>query len=267
MQYVLAGGRHMFTSSDIKAHSAWLGIALSITISTFLFSSAWERVRNKPRERIINVTGSAKQRIVSDQIEWSASITTLEMERIKAVRDLAAHTKATLDYLKAQGIKDSEIFPGSISVEAMNETERTQVQTKEGLRTSEKKIFKGHQATQEISVRSGDVARVERVSREITSLLEKGIPIESTAPMYYYTKLGEMKIAMLAEASKDARIRAEKMINETGGAEIGRLISAQMGVININPANSTATSWEGNNDTTTLEKDIISTVRVTYGMK
>jgi hypothetical protein len=40
-----------------------------------------------------------------------------------------------------------------------------------------------------------------------------------------------------------------------------------MGVININPANSTATSWEGNNDTASLEKDIISIVRATYTLK
>jgi hypothetical protein len=72
---------------------------------------------------------------------------------------------------------------------------------------------------------------------------------------------------MLAEASKDARTRAENMVHETGGADLDRLLSAQMGVININPANSTATSWEGNNDTASLEKDIISIVRATYTLK
>jgi uncharacterized protein len=257
----------MFTSSDIKAHSAWLGIAISLTVSTFVAANAWERVRNKPLDRTISVTGSAKKRIVSDQIEWSATITTLDNERIKAVRDLTMHTKSTLDYLRSQGIKDAEIFPGSIAVEAVYETERTQVQTKDGLRTNEKRTFKGHQAVQRVTVRSGDVAQVERISREITRLLENGVPVESAAPEYYYTKLGELKITMLAEASKDARVRAEKMVNETGGAALGRLNSAQMGVININPANSTDTSWEGNNDTSSLEKDIISIVKVTYELK
>jgi uncharacterized protein len=257
----------MFTNADIKAHSAWLGVALSIAVSTYLAASAWERVRNKPVERTINVTGSAKQRIVSDQIEWSATITDVNNERIKAVRDLATHTKATLDYLRAQGIKEAELFPGSISVEEVYEIERTQVQTKDGLRTSEKKTFKGHHAVQRVSVRSSDVGRVERISREITRLLESGVPVASSPPEYYYTKLGELKITMLAEASKDARVRAEKMVGETGGAALGRLLNAQMGVININPANSTATSWEGNNDTSSLEKDIISIVKVSYELK
>lgn len=37
-----------------------------------------------------------------------------------------------------------------------------------------------------------------------------------------------------------------------------------MGVININPANSSATSWEGYNDMTSLDKDIMTIVHVVY---
>ena len=40
-----------------------------------------------------------------------------------------------------------------------------------------------------------------------------------------------------------------------------------MGVINVNPANSTETSWEGNNDTTSLDKDIITIVYVTFELE
>ncbi len=34
-----------------------------------------------------------------------------------------------------------------------------------------------------------------------------------------------------------------------------------MGIININPANSTETSHEGNNDRSSFEKDILTIVR------
>jgi hypothetical protein len=40
-----------------------------------------------------------------------------------------------------------------------------------------------------------------------------------------------------------------------------------MGIININPANSTETSTEGNNDTSSYEKDIITIVRAEYAVK
>lgn len=39
-----------------------------------------------------------------------------------------------------------------------------------------------------------------------------------------------------------------------------------MGVIIINPTNSIATSWEGYNDKSALQKDVIPVVHVTYGV-
>jgi hypothetical protein len=72
---------------------------------------------------------------------------------------------------------------------------------------------------------------------------------------------------MLSEASRDARVRAEKMVAAAGGGSLGSLRSADMGVININPPNSSATSWEGNNDTSSLEKDILTIVHATFELK
>jgi len=94
--------------------------------------------------------------------------------------------------------------------------------------------------------------------------MEQGISITSSTPSYYYTRLGELKIEMLAGAAKDARTRAENMIRSAGGASIQSLRSADMGIININPANSTETSAQGNNNATSFEKDIITIVHVTY---
>ena len=102
------------------------------------------------------------------------------------------------------------------------------------------------------------------MSREVTQLLEQGVSITSEDPSYFYTKLGDVKIEMLAEASKDARSRADKVLESAGGGTIARLRSADMGVINVNPPNSTSTSWDGNNDTTSYEKDIITIVHASF---
>jgi hypothetical protein len=72
---------------------------------------------------------------------------------------------------------------------------------------------------------------------------------------------------MLAAAGKDARARAENILKSAGGATIGRLITADMGIININPANSTQTSEEGNNDTSSLDKDIITIVHAEFELE
>lgn len=243
----------------------WAMIVLSVALVVvgYTVSSAWERVKMRPPDRTIEVTGSAKKRIVSDLIEWSASIETEDADRTKAYNALHGHTDKALAYLKGQGVKDEEISVSAANVEELYDTEYVGT----GAERVERTVFRGYATRLTISVRSTDVARVERLSREITQLLEQGVPIDSRAPAYFYTKLGELKIEMLAEAAKDARTRASNIVEQTGGAGLGKLRAADMGVINVNPANSTATSWDGNNDTTSLEKDIITIVHVTFELR
>ena len=69
---------------------------------------------------------------------------------------------------------------------------------------------------------------------------------------------------MLAQAATDARNRADNILTKAGNSSVGKLVYADMGIININPANSTETSNEGNNDTTSKEKDIITIIHAEY---
>lgn len=48
---------------------------------------------------------------------------------------------------------------------------------------------------------------------------------------------------------------------------VGKLVDADMGIFNINAANSTGTSNEGNNDTSSYEKDIVTIVHAEYEVK
>jgi hypothetical protein len=240
-----------------------VAIAVAVVAATTIAARSWERVRTRPKERDIKVTGSAKRRIVSDLIEWSATVTAQNPDRTAAYRSLHEQVAKTRAFLATKGIKEAETAVSSASVRELVETEVTGA----GADRLERRVFKGYAMSQSIIVRSKDVARIEKLSREITDLLEQGVSITSQAPEYFYTKLGELKIEMLAEASKDARTRAVKMLESAGGGSLGKLIDADMGVININPPNSTATSWEGNNDTSSLEKDIITIVHITYELK
>jgi uncharacterized protein len=241
----------------------WIALSLALVLVGYITTRSWERVKLRPPDRTITVTGSAKKQIVSDLIEWSAAIETEDGDRTAAYRKLHGHMDAARAYLSAQGVKDAEIALSSTSVEELYDTEYVGT----GVERVERTVFRGYTTRQTLSVRSTDVARIERLSREITQLLEQGVPITSSAPAYYYTKLGELKIEMLAEAAKDARVRADNMIRQSGGASLGKLRAADMGVINVNPINSTATSWDGNNDTSSLEKDIITIVHVTFELR
>ena len=238
-------------------------VAIGLLASVWVAASTWERVKTKPKERTIRVTGSAKKRIVSDLIQWTATIDVENMDRSAAYRQLKAHAEETVAYLTKMGVKEEEIRVSSASVQQLIETEVVGV----GEERIERDVDKGYLLTQEIVISSHDVATVEKASREVTSLLEQGISIESGTPQYIYTKLGELKVEMLAAASADARARADHIVEAAGGDEIARLLGADMGVININPPNSRASSWDGNNDTSSVEKDIITIVHATFELE
>ena len=59
--------------------------------------------------------------------------------------------------------------------------------------------------------------KIEKVSREITELLNQGVQFYSESPRYYYTKLADLKIQMISKATQDARLRAEKIAEFSGG--------------------------------------------------
>jgi len=59
---------------------------------------------------------------------------------------------------------------------------------------------------------------MEKVGREITELLNRGVQFSSTPPRYYYTKLADLKIEMISKATEDAKLRAERIAKNAGVA-------------------------------------------------
>ena len=250
----------------------WLGLvalAIAAVICTGKVMDTYHSIKVKPEKRTIKVIGSAKKRIVSDLIEWEAVIEARAADRTEAYKHLRESREKTVAFLEGQGIKTSEIQPQSATFQEEWDTSfelKMFPGAKEPTRV-DKRTFKGYLTRETIIVRSGDVQRVEKASREVTSLLEQGISISSGSPSYFYTRLGELKVEMLAAAGKDCRARADNILKSTGGASIKRLIDTSMGIININPANSTETSHEGNNDRSSYEKDIITIVRAEFELE
>jgi hypothetical protein len=243
-----------------------IAIAIAAVVSTSTVMDTYRGIKVKPEKRTLKVIGSAKKRIVSDLIEWEAVVEARAPDRTAAYKLLRESREKTVAFLEGKGLKPAEIQPQSATFEQeFDVTEEFKVLpgAKEATRI-EKKTPKGFVTRETIIVRSTDVPTVEKASREVTALLEQGISITSGAPAYFYTRLGELKVEMLAAAGKDCRARADNILKSTGGAGIKRLLGANMGIININPANSTETSNEGNNDQTSYEKDIITIVRAEF---
>ena len=124
--------------------------------------------------------------------------------------------------------------------------------------------FVEYELTQTVAIESKDVNKIEKISREITELLNQGVQFYSDSPRYYFTKLADLKIQMISKATEDARIRAEK-IAEFSGGKLGKLESARMGIFQITGQNSKESySWGGTFNTSSREKTASITMKLTY---
>jgi len=234
---------------------------------------AWTYLSVKFEPKTLAVTGSARKAIVSDLVTWSGSLTAKDPNLVKAYDDLKAASDKARDFLVGKGIAESEITFSAISTSRRYHQEIIpapapnpgQVATASPTIITTDTV-EMYTLTQFISISSNDMHRVPEVSRTVTSLIKEGIEIDSDAPRYLYTKLAELKINMLAEATKDATARAEQIVNNANG-RLGRLVEARMGVMQINPKGYTDTSAEGINDTASYEKEICAIVSVRFEVK
>ena len=162
-------------------------------------------------------------------------------------------------YLLKRNIPESEIVFSSVTIDKQFDYIRNSDKT-------ETKIFTGFNLTQRVEIESKNVEGVEKLSREVTELIDKGIEFYSEEPRYYYTKLADLKIELLAKATKDARVRADK-IAENAGGKINSLKSADMGIFQITGQNSAEDySWGGTFNTSSKNKTASITVKLEFSI-
>jgi hypothetical protein len=209
----------------------------------------------------ISVTGLGEKNFTSDLIVWSGSFSRTNMNLRDAYSKLKKDKIIILNYMQNKGIARENIIFSAVST---NKNSRAEYSADGKYIGS---VFNGYTLSQTVEIESKNVEKVEEVSREITELLNQGIQFYSDLPRYYYTKLSDLKIEMISKATEDARIRAEK-IAENSGTKLGKLISAKMGIFQITGQNSDEDySWGGTFNTSSKEKTASITMKLTYGVK
>ena len=229
-------------------------LALSLVGSSFIFAKAIREF--KQANDVLVVTGSAKRPIKSDYIILRLSVSSQETTAKIAYQKLQRQIDLVRAYLKEQQVPNEVIALSAIRTNTVPEV------TANGRQTGN---ILAYRLSQTIEIRSDEVERYAELSQQSTELIEEGINLVAEPPEYLYTKLGQLRVEMVAEATKDAKARAEAIATTTGN-RVGAVRSAKTGVFQITSRNSTDVSDYGIYDTSSLEKDITAVVSVQFGM-
>jgi len=201
----------------------------------------------------ITVTGSAKTTATADNAVWVLNVSLSSPTVATAVNKVDADVAALSQYLTKGGIPADALTLGAVATFANEEYSN-------GNATGR---ILSYRATREVTVRSTDVQLVAKLSQGIGSLLATGINANNYGPQYYISNLPELRPQLMAEAMKDAKVRAEALTKAVGG-NIGSLVNVKAGPIQITTPDSTMTADYGAYDTSTIEKTVTATVSVTF---
>jgi hypothetical protein len=233
-----------------------VGLLAGIFLSAGLVGSAFLASRSYlSNAQSIAVTGSARRNVMSDLVIWHAAFSVEAITLDDAHQRLKADLGKVKAFLDNKGITNYSVSSIGIQQLKSKETSNPDAQQTAGFRLS-----------RSIEIKSGDFDRIKQLDEASGELVGQGVEFTSTPPQFLYTKTAEAKVEMLAEATKDARTRADQFAVQ-GGRRIHSLRSAKMGLFQITPLYESDTSWGGMNDTTSLEKTITAVISATFSLR
>lgn len=229
-------------------------IAGSFVTSTWVASRAYLK-RGEQQEKVtrtLDVTGSARKGIVSDLALWSIRVAGDGKTIEDAFTKMSASGDKIREFLTQKGFAAETVSAGPI---------RTETHYRKDEKGNATRDVVGYGLSRVFSIRTGDVRLVEKAAGEVTEIVKTGAHVESLTPEFVYTKIAELKIEMLGEATRNARERADRIARESK-CKVGAVKDARAGVLQILRPWSTDVSSGGSNDTTSVEKDVMSVVHL-----
>lgn len=205
-------------------------------------------------DNTLSVTGSAKQKITSDTVKWTGGFS-----RSVALTDLRAgyvqmknDEKIVAQFLKTNAVASEAVTISPVFVDQPNRYDANAPQ-QYGLR-------------QTVEVKSTDVKKISALTSALQPLIDQGVIFSTQSLDYYYTSLPALRVQLLSQAVKDGQDRAGKIAQSTG-KKVGSLKSASVGVVQVMPVDSTDVNDYGTYDTSSIEKEVMVTVKAVFRLE
>lgn len=187
-------------------------------------------------DNYVNVKGLATKDVEADLVIWPIKHAATGNDLPETQKAVEANTQKTLAFLKSQGLTDTDVSSRRLEV-----TDLLAQQYRSADAQTSRFIV-----SETVIVRTNNIDAVDKGSQNIGELLKQGVSVmrgdvnsgdASGNPQYIFTKLNEIKPAMIAEATKSAREAAAQFASDSG-ARVGKLKTANQGLFEIQPRDS-----------------------------
>lgn len=237
-------------SHHLSAAILAAGMVLAAVVASWTFYSV------RSFDNVLSVTGSARKAVTSDAVLWRGSFSrTVLPSELKAGYDMMKKDRAAvMAFFKKNKVDEKNVTVSAVTMNEDYSYNATDVRPRNQI------------LTQTVEVRSTDVAGLTAIAGNASDIINQGVFFSTQSLEYTYGKLPELRVELLKDAVKDARARAAG-IAESDGQSVGKLKSASIGVVQVLAPSSIAVDDYGAYDTSSIEKEVMVTVRATFQLR
>jgi len=215
------------------------------------------KLRAKPHE--VTVKGLAERSVKADLALWPLRFVATGNDMAELQTKLDNDQKSVVEFLKAQGLPEDEVIVGRRDVVDLMAREYRG----EGSQNNRFILYAN------LMIRSGNIDLAQQSSRKIGDLVKSGVVFTtegpgspaSLSPYFLFTKLNDVKLEMISEATRNARAAATQFASDAA-VPLGPLTEANQGVFSILPGDQ----FPGASEETQVNKTLRVVSTVAFGL-
>jgi hypothetical protein len=208
--------------SDRSSVSIPAALLLALGLAAAGWLAAQGMARLKTQDRYVTVKGSAERIVDADLLVWPLPHTVGGNDLAEVQRHLDANTATIRDFFLKAGFKADEIVVSPPRLE-----------DRWAYAYGDNRPPERYRYSNTVSLRTNSVDKALAALRQSGQLVGRGVMIgEGSQPDFDYTKLNDIKPALIAEATANARESAAQFAKDSG-SRLGGIRSANQGVVTI----------------------------------
>ncbi len=209
-----------------KISSTLLGFFIFLGLFSVGYFIQNSTVKFKQYDRTVTVKGLSEKEYKADVVIWPIQFSVADNSLESLYDSIEKNTTKIKSFLNKNGIEQNEITLSSPSIFDKSAQEYG---------NNNKPNFR-YTATQIVTVYSTNVDKVRGLKSSLSQLGKEGIVLISddyrANTEYIFTKLNDVKPTMIEEATKNARVVAQKFANDSN-SKLGKIKKAYQGQFSI----------------------------------
>ncbi|MFZ0105284.1 MAG: SIMPL domain-containing protein [Thiobacillus sp.] len=206
-------------------------LAAALVLALGMVAAAWlladGLIRFKQFERSVEVKGLAEREVPADTAIWPIVFSEADADLARLYQTLQSKNAVIIAFLEEQGFKPEEISVSAPSINDRQAQDYGNADLANRLRYTGKSV---------ITVYTRQVDRVLQAMPKLSVLGEQGIALSrgdyDTRPRFLFTGLNALKPEMIEEATRNARLAADKFAKDSDSS-LGKIKRASQGQFSI----------------------------------